>query len=50
MSDFIQDIWAFFLTLKSKSYNYYLNYGRDNSVTRMREEKVYAGQIIFIFL
>ena len=38
MSEFYSRYLGFFLTLKSKSYNYYLNYGRDNSVTRMREE------------
>lgn len=49
MSNFIQDIWAFFVTLKSKSYNYYLNYGRDNSVTRMREENSIRDKLYSFF-
>ena len=49
MSTFIQDIWAFFLTLKSKSYNYYLNYGKDNSVIRMREENSMQDKVYSFF-
>ncbi len=49
MSNFIQDIWAFILTLKSKSYNYYLNYGRNNSVIRMREENSMTDKLYSFF-
>lgn len=45
----INDIWAFIITLKSKSYNYYMNYGTDMTVTRMKQDNGLTDKIVYFF-
>ena len=45
----INDIWAFIITLKSKSYNYYMNYGTDMTVTRMKQDIGLTDKIVYFF-
>ena len=44
----INDIRALLVTLKSKSYNYYMNYGNNMNVIRMKEDNIFIIYLIFV--
>ena len=45
----VDDIWALLITLKSKSYNFYINYGVDMSVTRMKQDNGITNKLMSFF-
>ena len=45
----VDDIWALLITLKSKSYNFYINYGVDMSVTRMKQDNGLTNKLMSFF-